>query len=99
MRRLNQREYRNTIEQLTGAKVDVGSLPTDGGSGTFDTVGASQFISSVHVGVASIVSVPLSKKNRTDTTASKETKESISLRILTRFDRHQQFVRSAADFD
>jgi hypothetical protein len=31
---------------LTGAKVDVGSLPTDGGSGTFDTVGASQFISS-----------------------------------------------------
>ena len=34
MRRLNRREYRNTIEQLTGVKVDVGSLPTDGGSGT-----------------------------------------------------------------
>jgi hypothetical protein len=31
---------------LTGVKVDVGTLPTDGGSGTFDTVGASQFISS-----------------------------------------------------
>ena len=46
MRRLNRREYRNTIEQLTGVKIDVGSLPTDGGSGTFDTVGASQFISS-----------------------------------------------------
>jgi len=46
MRRLNRREYRNTIEHLTGVKVDVGSLPTDGGSGTFDTVGASQFISS-----------------------------------------------------
>ena len=46
MRRLNRREYRNTIEELTGVKVDVGSLPTDGGSGTFDTVGASQFISS-----------------------------------------------------
>ncbi len=46
MRRLNRREYHNTIEQLTGVKVDVGSLPTDGGSGTFDTVGASQFISS-----------------------------------------------------
>ena len=46
MRRLNRREYRNTIEQLTGVKVDVGSLPTDGGSGTFDTVGASQFFSS-----------------------------------------------------
>ena len=46
MRRLNRREYRNTIEHLTGVKVDIGSLPTDGGSGTFDTVGASQFISS-----------------------------------------------------
>ena len=46
MRRLNRREYRNTIEQLTGVNVDVVSLPTDGGSGTFDTVGSSQFISS-----------------------------------------------------
>ena len=46
MRRLNRREYRNTIEQLTGVNVDVDSLPTDGGSGTFDTVGSSQFISS-----------------------------------------------------
>ena len=46
MRRLNRREYRNTIEYLTGVKVDVASLPTDGGSGTFDTVGSSQFISS-----------------------------------------------------
>jgi hypothetical protein len=46
MRRLNRREYGNTIEYLTGARVDVGSLPTDGGTGTFDTVGASQFISS-----------------------------------------------------
>lgn len=46
MRRLNRREYRNTIERLTGVKVDVGSLSTDGGSGTFDTVGSSQFISS-----------------------------------------------------
>ena len=46
MRRLNRREYQNTIEHLTGVKVDVGSLPADGGSGTFDTVGASQFISS-----------------------------------------------------
>ena len=46
MRRLNRREYQNTIEQLTGVKVDVGSLPADGGSGSFDTAGASQFISS-----------------------------------------------------
>jgi len=46
MRRLNRREYQNTIEQLLGLKVDVLSLPADGGAGAFDTVGASQFISS-----------------------------------------------------
>ena len=46
MRRLNRREYRNTIEHLTGVNLDVSSLPSDGGAGTFDTVGASQFISS-----------------------------------------------------
>ena len=46
MRRLNRREYRNTIESLTGASLNVESLPSDEGTGTFDTVGASQFISS-----------------------------------------------------
>ncbi|MDG2124574.1 MAG: DUF1587 domain-containing protein, partial [Verrucomicrobiales bacterium] len=46
MRRLNRREYENTIAHLTGVTVDVASLPSDSGSGTFDTVGASQFISS-----------------------------------------------------
>ncbi|SVB54243.1 uncharacterized protein METZ01_LOCUS207097, partial [marine metagenome] len=45
MRRLNRREYRNTIEYLTGVNLDVSSLQSDGGTGTFDTVGASQFIS------------------------------------------------------
>jgi hypothetical protein len=45
MRRLNRREYRNTIQQLLGVNIDIGSLTDDGGSGTFDTVGASQFIS------------------------------------------------------
>ena len=35
MRRLNRREYQNTIEQLLGLKVDVSSLPADGGSGCF----------------------------------------------------------------
>ncbi|MCP4886796.1 MAG: DUF1592 domain-containing protein [Planctomycetaceae bacterium] len=46
LRRLNRREYQNTIEYLTGGRVDVSSLPNDGGSGTFDTVGTAQFISS-----------------------------------------------------
>ncbi|MBT7405606.1 MAG: DUF1587 domain-containing protein, partial [Opitutae bacterium] len=46
MRRLNRREYQNTMKSLTGVSLNVDSLPADGGSGTFDTVGASQFISS-----------------------------------------------------
>ncbi|MDA9924704.1 DUF1592 domain-containing protein [Verrucomicrobiales bacterium] len=46
MRRLNRREYQNSMASLLGFKPDVSSLPADGGAGTFDTVGASQFISS-----------------------------------------------------
>ena len=45
MRRLNRREYANTIEQLLGVRVDENALPEEGGSG-FDTSGASLFISS-----------------------------------------------------
>ena len=46
MRRLNRREYHNTVESLTGVSLNVDSLPADGGAGTFDTVGASLYISS-----------------------------------------------------
>lgn len=46
MRRLNRREYKNTLRDLLGVEVDVRDLPTDGGAGTFDTVGSSLFMSS-----------------------------------------------------
>ena len=46
LRRLNQREYKNTIRELLGVEIDVRDLPKDGGSGTFDTVGSSLFMSS-----------------------------------------------------
>ena len=46
MRRLNRREYRNTLRELLGVEVDVRDLPSDGGAGTFDTVGSSLFMSS-----------------------------------------------------
>jgi hypothetical protein len=49
MRRLNQREYQNTIHDLLGVEVDVRTLPADGGTGTFDTVGTSLFMSSDQV--------------------------------------------------
>ncbi len=46
MRRLNRREYKNTIRELLGVEVDVHDLPKDGGAGAFDTVGSALFMSS-----------------------------------------------------
>jgi hypothetical protein len=46
MRRLNRREYKNTIRDLLGVDMNVRELPADGGAGMFDTVGSSLFMSS-----------------------------------------------------
>ncbi len=46
MRRLNRREYQNTIRDLLGVDINARELPADGGAGTFDTVGSSLFMSS-----------------------------------------------------
>ncbi|PAY16094.1 hypothetical protein CKO51_28220 [Rhodopirellula sp. SM50] len=45
LRRLNRREYQNTLETLLGFRPDVSSLPADDGTGGFDTAGASLFFS------------------------------------------------------
>ena len=45
LRRLNRREYGNTLRELLGAKIDVSELPSDTRGGGFDTVGASLFMS------------------------------------------------------
>ena len=49
LRRLNQREYKNSIRDLLGVEVNARELPADGGAGTFDTVGSSLFMSSDQV--------------------------------------------------
>ncbi|SMP42884.1 Planctomycete cytochrome C [Neorhodopirellula lusitana] len=46
MRRLNRREYQNTLEALLGFRPDVSSLPGDDGAAKFDTFGGSLFFSS-----------------------------------------------------
>ena len=46
LRRLNRREYQNTLESLIGVRPDVSSLPDDQASAGFDTEGASLFFSS-----------------------------------------------------
>jgi len=46
MRRLNRREYRNTLKDLLGVEINVSELPGDAGNGGFDTFGSNLFMSS-----------------------------------------------------
>lgn len=46
MRRLNRREYINTVRELLDVAVDARDLPADDDGGTFDTIGSSLFFSS-----------------------------------------------------
>lgn len=46
LRRLNRREYANTLEDLLGFEPDVSGLPPDSGGGGFDTFGSNLFFSS-----------------------------------------------------
>lgn len=45
MRRLNRREYRNTLRELLGVEINVTELPADTGTGGFDTAGVNLFMS------------------------------------------------------
>lgn len=45
MRRLNRREYENTIEALLGVRIEAENLPDDANSGGFDTTGSALFFS------------------------------------------------------
>ncbi|TWT75034.1 DUF1592 domain-containing protein [Allorhodopirellula solitaria] len=45
LRRLNRREYQNTLAALLGFRPDVSNLPADDSTGGFDTAGASLFFS------------------------------------------------------
>jgi mono/diheme cytochrome c family protein len=45
IRRLNRREYGNSLRELLGVEVNVTELPSDTGNGNFDTVGANLFMS------------------------------------------------------
>ncbi|MGI9243039.1 MAG: DUF1592 domain-containing protein, partial [Verrucomicrobiales bacterium] len=46
LRRLNRREYANTLEELLGVRPDITNLPDDQATAGFDTQGASLFFSS-----------------------------------------------------
>jgi hypothetical protein len=46
LRRLNRREYRNTLRELLGVELEVNELPADTRLGAFDTIGSNLFMSS-----------------------------------------------------
>lgn len=48
MRRLNRREYANTIRDLFGFDIPADMIPEDNEAETFDTVGVDQFFTSSH---------------------------------------------------
>ena len=45
MRRLNQREYGNSLHHLLGVRINVNELPADTSSNSFDTAGSNLFMS------------------------------------------------------
>jgi cytochrome c553 len=45
MRRLNRREYKNTLRELLGVDINVAELLGDTGTGGFDTFGSNLFMS------------------------------------------------------
>lgn len=45
MRRLNRREYRNTLRELLGVSINVTELPSDTAADSFDTTGSNLFMS------------------------------------------------------
>ena len=49
MRRLNRREYANTIRHLFGFELSMHMIPEDGEADSFDTVGAEQYFTSSHL--------------------------------------------------
>jgi hypothetical protein len=49
MRRLNRREYKNTLRELLGVKINVAELPSDSGTGGFDTAGQNLFMSATQI--------------------------------------------------
>lgn len=46
MRRLNRREYRNSLRELLGVEINVNDLPADTSAKAFDTVGSNLYMSS-----------------------------------------------------
>ena len=110
MRRLNRREYANTLRDLLGVDIDVHELPADGQSGGFDTVGSGLFISADQIeqyhalGVAAMDEAwkryaGAKKPRKMHVEAEEGTTAKIRKSLDERIDAHDRLVKWMADVE
>ncbi len=109
MRRLNRREYKNTIRDLLGVEVNARELPADGGAGNFDTVGSSLFMSSDQIEQylalgrqaidESIARYTPSKSSRRMHIEVEDKNAKIAQAFETRKDAHERYLKWTAAVD
>ena len=76
IRRLNRREIKNMMEELLGVHVDKERLPDDDKVNSFDTIGGSLTMSSIHIEkISQLADVSLSKLKPVEKKAAKVTKQ------------------------
>ena len=102
MRRLNRREYVNTLRDLLGVQPLPEGLPADGGSGTFDTAGEKLFISADQIEQYHEIATAAIheswrrygevRPSRTHRVEAETTTPGVRSRLATRLDERRRFV-------
>lgn len=102
MRRLNRREYVNTLGELLGVQPCPDGLPADGGLGTFDTAGEKLFISADQVEQYHAIAAAAiqdswrrygaAHPSRTHRIEAETTTPGVRSRLATRLDERRRFV-------
>ena len=103
LRRLNRREYANTIRDLLGVEIDARELPADVQAGGFDTVGSGLFISADQIeqyhalGMTAIDEVwkrygGSRATRKIHVEAEEGTAEKVRKSLETRLDAHSRFI-------
>jgi len=102
MRRLNRREYVNTLQELLGVTATPNGLPTDDGAGTFDTIGEQLYISADQIEQYHEIATTAiedawrrygsPQPSRTHRMEAETTTPGVRSRLATRLDERRRFV-------
>ena len=92
IRRLNRREIKNMIEELLGVHVNEESLPDDDKVNSFDTVGDSLTMSSVHIEkISNLARVSLNKLKPVAKQSSKVTRKDYKNNVEKNEEAYQKY--------